>query len=152
MQGTWWRMISSSWIPGHEIQDSCTVSCLMQATLLLSPSPPLLQMIFRPPLDFYDILIHLNAKHIPRHLEGVDRPAKSFSRGMLKSDAPVKTLVFPVVGYDPVQCYLQELRVSVALTLSMRESCAQIAFTAGVGYWNLSIFCISWGFCYSTLT
>ncbi|XP_067386974.1 nucleolar protein 6 isoform X2 [Emydura macquarii macquarii] len=68
------------------------------------------KMVFRPPLDFYDILIHLNAKHIPRHLEGVDRPAKSFSRGMLKSDAPVKTLVFPVVGYDPVQCYLQELR------------------------------------------
>ncbi|EMP32511.1 Nucleolar protein 6 [Chelonia mydas] len=68
------------------------------------------KMVFRPPLDFYDILIHLNAKQIPRHLEGVDRPAKSFSRGMLKSDAPVKTLVFPVVGYDPVQCYLQELR------------------------------------------
>ncbi|XP_074851941.1 nucleolar protein 6 [Carettochelys insculpta] len=68
------------------------------------------KMIFRPPLDFYDVLIHLNAKQIPRHLEGVDRPAKSFSRGMLKSKAPVKTLVFPVVGYDPVQCYLQELR------------------------------------------
>uniref|UniRef100_A0A8C3FDV8 Nucleolar protein 6 n=1 Tax=Chrysemys picta bellii TaxID=8478 RepID=A0A8C3FDV8_CHRPI len=68
------------------------------------------KMVFRPPLDFYDILIHLNAKQLPRHLEGVDRPAKSFSRGMLKSDAPVKTLAFPVVGYDPVQCYLQELR------------------------------------------
>nr|XP_048705772.1 nucleolar protein 6 isoform X4 [Caretta caretta] len=68
------------------------------------------KMVFRPPLDIYDVLIHLNAKQIPRHLEGVDRPAKSFSRGMLKSDAPVKTLIFPVVGYDPVQCYLQELR------------------------------------------
>uniref|UniRef100_K7G936 Nucleolar protein 6 n=1 Tax=Pelodiscus sinensis TaxID=13735 RepID=K7G936_PELSI len=68
------------------------------------------KMIFRPPLDFYDILIHLNAKQIPRHLEGVDRPVKSFSRGMLKSDAPVQTLLFPVVGYDPVQCYLRELR------------------------------------------
>uniref|UniRef100_A0A8C3XR32 Nucleolar protein 6 n=1 Tax=Chelydra serpentina TaxID=8475 RepID=A0A8C3XR32_CHESE len=68
------------------------------------------KMVFRPPLDFYDILIHLNAKQIPRHLEGVDRPAKSFSRGMLKSDALVTTLIFPVVGYDPVQCYLQELR------------------------------------------
>uniref|UniRef100_A0A8C8S5Z8 Nucleolar protein 6 n=1 Tax=Pelusios castaneus TaxID=367368 RepID=A0A8C8S5Z8_9SAUR len=69
-----------------------------------------MKMVFRPPLDFYDILIHLNVKQIPRHLEGVDRPAKSFSRGMLKSDAPVKTLFFPVVGYDPVQYFLQELR------------------------------------------
>lgn len=78
------------------------------------PPSPLLQVAFRPPLDFYDVLIHLNPKQIPRHLEGVDRPAKSFIRGMLKSDAPVKTLSFPVVDYDPVQCYLQELRVSVA--------------------------------------
>ncbi|KYO18444.1 nucleolar protein 6 [Alligator mississippiensis] len=68
------------------------------------------KVAFRPPLDFYDVLIHLNPKQIPRHLEGVDRPAKSFIRGMLKSDAPVKTLSFPVVDYDPVQCYLQELR------------------------------------------
>uniref|UniRef100_A0A7M4FBZ1 Nucleolar protein 6 n=1 Tax=Crocodylus porosus TaxID=8502 RepID=A0A7M4FBZ1_CROPO len=74
---------------------------------------PSAQVAFRPPLDFYDVLIHLNPKQIPRHLEGVDRPVKSFSRGMLKSDAPVKTLSFPVVDYDPVQCYLQELRENV---------------------------------------
>ncbi|KAH0627778.1 hypothetical protein JD844_008114 [Phrynosoma platyrhinos] len=47
---------------------------------------------------------------IPRHLEAVDRPVKSFSRGMLKADAAVKTFSFPVVDYDPVQCYLQELQ------------------------------------------
>uniref|UniRef100_A0A8D0GV09 Nucleolar protein 6 n=1 Tax=Sphenodon punctatus TaxID=8508 RepID=A0A8D0GV09_SPHPU len=69
-----------------------------------------MKMVFRPPLDFYDVLIHLNPKQIPRHLEAVDRPATSFSRGMLQSDAAVKTFVFPVVGYDPVQCYLRELR------------------------------------------
>ncbi|XP_067320780.1 nucleolar protein 6 isoform X2 [Anolis sagrei] len=68
------------------------------------------KMVFRPPLDFYDVLIHLNPKQIPRHLEAVDRPITSFSRGMLKSEAMVKTLSFPVVDYDPVECYLQELR------------------------------------------
>jgi len=70
-------------------------------------------MVFRPPLDSYDVLIHLNPNQIPRHLEGVDRPLKSFSRGMVKNSTSVKIL-FPVVDYDPVQCYLQELRVSTA--------------------------------------
>lgn len=73
-----------------------------------------LQMVFRPPLDLYDVLIHLNPNQIPRHLEGVDRPLKSFTRGVVKNSAAVKIL-FPVVDYDPVQCYLQELRVSTAL-------------------------------------
>uniref|UniRef100_A0A8D2LLI4 Nucleolar protein 6 n=1 Tax=Varanus komodoensis TaxID=61221 RepID=A0A8D2LLI4_VARKO len=68
------------------------------------------KMVFRPPLDPYDVLIHLNPRQIPRHLEAVDRPVKSFSRGMLRSDAAVKTSAFPVVDYDPVQLFLQELR------------------------------------------
>ncbi|XP_077202809.1 nucleolar protein 6-like [Paroedura picta] len=68
------------------------------------------KVVFRPPLDLYDILIHLNPKQIPRHLQAVDRPAKSFSRGTLPREAAVKTLAFPVVDYDPVQMYLQELQ------------------------------------------
>uniref|UniRef100_A0A672TEN5 Nucleolar protein 6 n=1 Tax=Strigops habroptila TaxID=2489341 RepID=A0A672TEN5_STRHB len=67
------------------------------------------KLVFRPPLDFYDVLIHLNPKQIPRHLESVDRPLKSFSRGVVKNSTAEKIL-FPVVDYDPVQCYLQELR------------------------------------------
>ncbi|KAM6227048.1 LOW QUALITY PROTEIN: nucleolar protein 6 [Spheniscus humboldti] len=66
------------------------------------------KMVFRPPLDFYDVLIHLNPNQIPRHLESVDQPLK-FSQGMVKNSTAVKIL-FPVVDYDPVQCYLQELR------------------------------------------
>uniref|UniRef100_A0A8B9CH14 Nucleolar protein 6 n=1 Tax=Anser brachyrhynchus TaxID=132585 RepID=A0A8B9CH14_9AVES len=66
-------------------------------------------IVFCPPLDIYDVLIHLNSKQIPRHLESVDRPVKSFSRGVVKNSAGVNVL-FPVVDYDPVQCYLQELR------------------------------------------
>ncbi|NXG08518.1 NOL6 protein, partial [Sakesphorus luctuosus] len=71
------------------------------------------KMVFRPPLDFYDVLIHLNPNQIPRHLESVDRPVKSFSRGVVKNSSAMNIL-FPVVDYDPVQCYLRELRVSRA--------------------------------------
>ncbi|NXP62701.1 NOL6 protein, partial [Chloropsis cyanopogon] len=71
------------------------------------------KMVFRPPLDFYDVLIHLNPNQIPRHLESVDRPVKSVSRGVVKNSSAMNIL-FPVVDYDPVQLYLQELRVSTA--------------------------------------
>ncbi|NXV02226.1 NOL6 protein, partial [Cettia cetti] len=71
------------------------------------------KMVFRPPLDFYDVLIHLNPNQIPRHLESVDRPVKSVSRGVVKNSSAMNIL-FPVVDYDPVQLYLRELRVSTA--------------------------------------
>ncbi|XP_015703764.1 nucleolar protein 6 [Coturnix japonica] len=67
------------------------------------------KIVFRPPLDLYDVLIHLNSNQIPRHLESVDWPVKSFSRGVVKNSAAARIL-FPVVDYDPVQCYLQDLR------------------------------------------
>ncbi|XP_054139377.1 nucleolar protein 6 [Melozone crissalis] len=67
------------------------------------------KMVFRPPLDFCDVLIHLNPSQIPRLLESVDRPVKSVSRGVVKNSSAMNIL-FPVVDYDPVQLYLQELR------------------------------------------
>nr|XP_033814077.1 nucleolar protein 6 [Geotrypetes seraphini] len=70
------------------------------------------KMVFRPPLDLYDVLIHLNSRQIPRHREAVDKPVKSFVRGMLKKSASVKSFYFPVVDYDPVQSYLEELRAA----------------------------------------
>uniref|UniRef100_A0A8C5LK55 Nucleolar protein 6 n=1 Tax=Leptobrachium leishanense TaxID=445787 RepID=A0A8C5LK55_9ANUR len=69
-----------------------------------------LKTVFRPPLDFYDVLIHLNPKQIPRHREAIDQPAKSFVRGFLTTKAEMKNLYFPVVDYDPVQLYLKELK------------------------------------------
>ncbi|KAM3939859.1 nucleolar protein 6 [Leptodactylus fuscus] len=71
-----------------------------------------IKMIFRPPLDLYDVLIHLNPKHIPRHREAVDQPVKSFVRGLLNEKATCRNTRFPVVDYDPVQLYLSELRES----------------------------------------
>ncbi|KAM5193946.1 nucleolar protein 6-like [Mantella aurantiaca] len=70
------------------------------------------QVIFRPPLDLYDVLIHLNPRHIPRHREAVDQAVKSSYRGLLREDAHVKALRFPVVDYDPPQLYLKSLKDS----------------------------------------
>lgn len=75
----------------------------------------LAQMIFRPPLDLYDVLIHLNPKHIPRHREAVDQPVTSFVRGLLEEDVSANCSRFPVVDYDPVQFYLSDLRVRMHL-------------------------------------
>ncbi|XP_078407472.1 nucleolar protein 6 [Cetorhinus maximus] len=71
-----------------------------------------LKMVFRPPLDIYDVIIHLNPRHIPRYSEAVDRPKVTYNRGTLRDDAAVKFLKMPVVDHDPVQCYLRELRSS----------------------------------------
>ncbi|XP_069780228.1 nucleolar protein 6 [Narcine bancroftii] len=69
-----------------------------------------LKLVFRPPLDVYDVIIHLNSRHVPRCLEAVDKPKVTYCRGTLKREAKVKFSKLPVVGYDPVQCYLRELR------------------------------------------
>ncbi|XP_075696499.1 nucleolar protein 6 isoform X2 [Rhinoderma darwinii] len=84
----------------------------LEKQLMQSSESSDIKMIFRPPLDLYDVLIHLNPKHIPRHREAVDQPVKSFVRGLLEEDAAVKYSCFPVVDYDPVQLYLSELRES----------------------------------------
>ncbi|KAI6057766.1 Nucleolar protein 6 [Aix galericulata] len=75
-----------------------------------------MQIVFCSPLDLYSVLIHLNYNQIPQHLESVDCPVKSFSQGVVKNSVGVNVL-FPVVDYDPVQCYLQELRPEVSLIL-----------------------------------
>nr|CAD7411264.1 unnamed protein product [Timema poppensis] len=74
---------------------------------------PTLQVlvIFRPPLDVYDVLIYLRPLLNPRRLEAVD----------VNKDQPLVNLPpyqyqqgekLPVAGFNPVQCYLKELRVS----------------------------------------
>uniref|UniRef100_A0A8C8E7P0 Nucleolar protein 6 n=1 Tax=Otus sunia TaxID=257818 RepID=A0A8C8E7P0_9STRI len=101
---------SSMWTQEQPSAQVSWVLCpcpVVAARLGRFPAPG--AMVFRPPLEFYDVLIHLNPTQIPRHLESVDRPLKSFSRGVVKNSTSVKIL-FPVVDYDPVQCYLQELR------------------------------------------
>lgn len=67
----------------------------------------------RPPLDVYDVLIHLNPKQVPLLSQAVDAPAFNFSRGVLSGAVVPAGGALPVIDYDPVSLYLAELRVSL---------------------------------------
>lgn len=66
----------------------------------------------RPPLDAYDVLIHLNPKHVPLLGQAVDPPAVTFCRGTMADSAAQAGGALPVIDYNPVALYLTELRVS----------------------------------------
>lgn len=67
----------------------------------------------RPPLDAYDVLIHLNPKQVPLLGQAVDPHAVTFSRGVLTGAASQSGGALPVIDYNPVSLYLAELRVSL---------------------------------------
>ncbi|KAM5183507.1 nucleolar protein 6 isoform 1-T2 [Callospermophilus lateralis] len=102
-------------------QDGPSAQILQQLVILAAKALPVLEKqlmdpwgpgdirtVFRPPLDMYDVLIHLYARHIPRHRQAVDSPAASFCRGLLNKPGP--SSLMPVLGYDPPQLYLAQLR------------------------------------------
>lgn len=67
----------------------------------------------RPPLDVYDVLIHLNPKQVPLLGQAVDPPTINFSRGVMAGASVAESGgALPVVDYNPVALYLAELRVS----------------------------------------
>lgn len=67
----------------------------------------------RPPLEAYDVLIHLNPKQVPLLSQAVDPPAVNFSRGVVLGSAVQTGGPLPVIDYNPVALYLAELRVSL---------------------------------------
>ncbi|XP_027625610.1 nucleolar protein 6 isoform X2 [Tupaia chinensis] len=102
-------------------QDGPSAQILQQLVVLAAEALPILEKqlmdpqgpgdirtVFRPPLDMYDVLIRLSPRHIPRHRQAVDSPAASFCRGMLSEPGP--STLMPVLGYDPPQLYLAQLR------------------------------------------
>jgi hypothetical protein len=70
-----------------------------------------LQQIFRPPLEAYDVLIHLLPKLNSRWYEAVDLTHKQ-QNCRLKAYHREPGEKFPVTGFNPVDCFLTELRVS----------------------------------------
>uniref|UniRef100_A0A2K6JX79 Nucleolar protein 6 n=1 Tax=Rhinopithecus bieti TaxID=61621 RepID=A0A2K6JX79_RHIBE len=102
-------------------QDGPSAQILQQLVVLAAEALPMLEKqlmdprgpgdirtVFRPPLDIYDVLIRLSPRHIPRHRQAVDSPAASFCRGLLSQPGP--SSLMPVLGYDPPQLYLRQLR------------------------------------------
>ncbi|KAM3610678.1 uncharacterized protein V6R79_007135 [Siganus canaliculatus] len=68
------------------------------------------RVAMRPPLDVYDVLIHLNPKQVPLLSQAVDPPTVTFSRGIVAGNAAHTGGVLPVIDYNPVARYLAELR------------------------------------------
>ncbi|KAK3588803.1 hypothetical protein CHS0354_012016 [Potamilus streckersoni] len=67
------------------------------------------RQIFRPPLDVYNVLIHLCQKQLPRQHQAVDLRKDTYIP-CYQDD--VESNKFPITQFDPVQIYLKELRAS----------------------------------------
>ncbi|XP_063051087.1 nucleolar protein 6 [Engraulis encrasicolus] len=68
------------------------------------------RVAFRPPLDVYDVLIHLHPEQVPLVGQAVDPPEQEPSRGAQQGSIAGGAL--PVIDYNPVSFYLAELRES----------------------------------------
>lgn len=68
-------------------------------------------MAFRPPLEAYDVLIHLDSKQVPLLAKAVDPPTNTFRRGTRREQPFASGGALPVIDYDPVRLYLSELKV-----------------------------------------
>lgn len=66
-----------------------------------------LKQIFRPPLDQYDVIIHLHSRLLPRGYQALDRVKHETGPASLSR---VSSLL-PVVNFDPVASYIKELKV-----------------------------------------
>ncbi|XP_029019148.2 nucleolar protein 6 [Betta splendens] len=68
------------------------------------------RVALRPPLDVYDVLIHLIPKQVPLLKQAVDPPAVTFSQGVFPGGGFKSGGALPVIDYNPVSLYLAELR------------------------------------------
>ncbi|XP_066994077.2 nucleolar protein 6 isoform X2 [Anabrus simplex] len=82
---------------------------VLEKELLLSNHPDCM-LVFKPPLEVYDVIIHLNPLQNPRCHEAVEVENDNLSRKSLKVYKHQSEEKIPIVGFDPVQCYLRELR------------------------------------------
>ncbi|XP_048851490.1 nucleolar protein 6 isoform X2 [Brienomyrus brachyistius] len=68
------------------------------------------RVVLRPPLDVYDVLIHLSPKHVPLLDQAVDVPHATFSRGTVSGAVPSAGGALPVIDFNPVTQYMTQLR------------------------------------------
>ncbi|XP_056022983.1 nucleolar protein 6-like isoform X2 [Ostrea edulis] len=73
------------------------------------------KLLFRPPLEMYDLIIHLSWKQSPRQHESVDQENSQLPSNVRKYVKKVTEIEdrlqhFPVYDYDPPRLYLNELK------------------------------------------
>lgn len=76
--------------------------------------------LFVAPMSEYDCLIRLNSLHNPMRSHFHDLPDKYPTVQVYPYKAHSRQRI-PVLGFNPVQCYLRELRVSSALEVFMHK-------------------------------
>ncbi|XP_053336445.1 nucleolar protein 6 [Clarias gariepinus] len=83
---------------------------VLEAQLINPSQKQDIRVAFRPPLEAYDVLIHLRPQQVPLLSRAVDPPKSISRRGILNEDVLSSGGAFPVVDFDPVKLYLSELR------------------------------------------
>ncbi|KAI5088223.1 nucleolar protein 6 [Silurus meridionalis] len=83
---------------------------ILEAQLINPNQKQDIRVAFRPPLEAYDVLIHLKPQQVPLHSRAVDHPKTTSYRGTQDKDVASSGGAFPVVDFDPVKLYLSELR------------------------------------------
>ncbi|XP_051960770.1 nucleolar protein 6 isoform X2 [Xyrauchen texanus] len=83
---------------------------VLEAQLVDASQKQDIWVVFRPPLEVYDVLIHLIPKQVPLLAKAVDPPHAIFYQGTLSGDISTSGGALPVIDYDPVRLYLSELR------------------------------------------
>ncbi|KAA0716588.1 Nucleolar protein 6 [Triplophysa tibetana] len=61
---------------------------------------PSVQVVFRPSLEAFDVLIHLVPKQVPLLAKAVDPPLATFQQGVFKGSASTERAL-PIIDYDP---------------------------------------------------
>lgn len=79
---------------------------VLEENLLEENASISLKQIFRPPMDGYDVIIHLASRFVPRIREAVD--VNGNARFQLRRKGSVDKL--PVTDFDPVRLYVEDLK------------------------------------------
>jgi len=82
----------------HSILECQIQTCALQPTDF--------KQIFRPPLDHYDVIIHLHSRLLPRRAQALDKGKHPAEEASLSRPS----VLLPVVNFDPAQLYLKELK------------------------------------------
>lgn len=83
---------------------------VLETHLIDSSQKQDIRVAFRPPLEDYDVLIHLVPQQVPLLAKAVDPPAITFQKGTFRGEPSSSGGALPVIDYDPVRLYLSELR------------------------------------------
>ncbi|PIK61546.1 hypothetical protein BSL78_01559 [Apostichopus japonicus] len=86
-----------------------SLKCL-EGQCLEDLSPEVVQQIFRPPIEGYDAVIHINRKVATRRREGVDAKEDATLR-MRETVSGKAADVIQIIDFDPVRLYVDDLKV-----------------------------------------